>query len=478
MNFHVDKIRINEEVLHKIGEIADEHRAEAYAVGGYVRDYLFGKKCKDIDIVVVGNGVEFAKLVAQRFGRKKIVIYERFGTAVLPIDSSEIEKIEFVGARKESYHRDSRKPDVEGGSLQDDLSRRDFTINALAVSLNHEHFGEIVDPFDGRTDLKEGIIRTPLEPERTFDDDPLRMMRAVRFAARFGFKVETRTYQAIGEMNDRLAIVSQERITDELFKILASSRASVGLKIMQSTGLMKIVFPEVSEMVGVEQRQDYHHKDVFYHTMKVVDNISEATENLWLRFAALVHDIGKPRTKAFREDVGWTFYGHEEVGARMMKYIFKRMRFPMESLPYVEKLIRLHLRPMALVDEGVTDSAVRRLLYEAGEQIDDLIILCRSDITSKDPKKVERYVQNYELLVQKMREVEERDRIREFQPPVRGDEIMELFGLAPGPLVGKLKNRIKDAILDGIIPNEREPALEFLFKIKDEVMSQNNPTAK
>jgi putative nucleotidyltransferase with HDIG domain len=279
-------------------------------------------------------------------------------------------------------------------------------------------------------------------------------------------------------MNDRLAIVSQERITDELFKILASSRASVGLKIMQSTGLMKIVFPEVSEMVGVEQRQDYHHKDVFYHTMKVVDNISEATENLWLRFAALVHDIGKPRTKAFREDVGWTFYGHEEVGARMMKYIFKRMRFPMESLPYVEKLIRLHLRPMALVDEGVTDSAVRRLLYEAGEQIDDLIILCRSDITSKDPKKVERYVQNYELLVQKMREVEERDRIREFQPPVRGDEIMELFGLAPGPLVGKLKNRIKDAILDGIIPNEREPALEFLFKIKDEVMSQNNPTAK
>jgi len=470
MNFQVENIKISEEVLHKIGTIADEQGIEAYAVGGYVRDQLLGRKCKDIDVVIVGDGIAFARLVAKRFGRQKIVAYERFRTAMLPIDSSEIEKIEFVGARKESYHRDSRKPDVQSGSLENDLSRRDFTINALAVSLNREHLGEIVDPFDGRSDLERGIIRTPLDPEKTFDDDPLRMMRAVRFAAHFGFRIEEKTFQAIRKMKDRLSIVSQERITDEFFKILASPKPSVGFKIMQSTGLMKIVFPEISELAGVEQRQDYHHKDVFFHTMKVVDNISEVTGNIWLRFASLVHDIAKPRTKAFREDVGWTFYGHEEIGARMMKHIFQRMRFPMEHLPYIEKLIRLHLRPMALVDEGVTDSAIRRLLFEAGEHVDDLIMLCRADITSKDPKKVEHFTQNYELVVQKMREVEERDRIREFQPPVRGDEIMEMFCLEPGPLVGKLKNSIKDAILDGVIPNDRAAALEYLYKIKDEIL--------
>ncbi len=471
MSFQVDEIPLTEEVLRKIGSIADGQSIEAYAVGGYVRDQLLGRKCKDIDVAVIGDGIAFAKLVAKHFGRSKVVAYERFRTAMLPIDSSEIEKIEFVGTRKESYQTDSRKPDVQRGSLLDDLGRRDFTINAIAASLNRASFGRIVDPFDGRGDLERGVIRTPLDPEKTFEDDPLRMMRAARFAAWFGFTIEDTTYHALEKMKDRLSIVSQERLTDEFLKILASSKPSVGFKIMQRTEMMKVVFPEISDLVGVEQRQDYHHKDVFLHTMKVVDNIAEVTENVWLRFAALVHDVAKPRTRAFREGVGWTFHGHEEMGARMMKSVFQRLRLPMEHLQYVARLIRLHLRPMVLVDEGVTDSAVRRLLFEAGDAVDDLILLCRADITSKDPRKVERFAQNYELVVQKMREVEERDQIREFQPPVRGDEIMAMFGLEPGPLVGRLKNSVKDAILDGVIPNERTAALEHLLKIKDEILA-------
>jgi poly(A) polymerase len=463
-------IEISESILQSIANYADDFEAEAYVVGGYVRDKLLGKDAKDIDVMVVGDGIAFAKSFAAKLGNKNIVLFEKFGTAMLPLGE---EKIEFVTAREESYESSSRKPRVVKASMESDLSRRDFTINALAASLNKKRFGELLDPFNGMSDLKDKILRTPLEPEKTFDDDPLRMMRAVRFASQLQFEIEKNTLDAIIRKADRISIVSKERITDEFLKILASAKPSIGLMLMQTTGLAKYVFPELAEMVGIDQRKDYHHKDVFLHTMKVIDKISEDTDKLWLRFVGLAHDIAKPRTKAFKEGIGWTFHGHEEIGARMMKPIFKRMRLPLEHLPYVEKLVRLHLRPMVLVSEEITDSAIRRLLFEASEDIDDLMLLCRADITSQNPQRVARYLKNYDIVIEKMKEVEEKDRLRSWQPPVRGDEIMQICALQPGPIIGILKKKIEDAILDGNIPNEHDAALAFLLSIKDQIILEN-----
>jgi poly(A) polymerase len=462
-----DTLDIHSPALRTVGEAADRHGAEVYVVGGYVRDLLLGREVKDVDVTVVGDGVAFARKAADALGVRQVVVFEKFGTAMVPYDGG---KFEFVAAREESYAKDSRKPEVKRADLSSDLSRRDFTVNAIAASLNAGRFGEIVDPYNGRADLAAGILRTPLEPRKTFDDDPLRMMRALRFAAQLRFTIQPGALAAIGEMADRLSIVSRERITDEFLKILAAPEPSVGLALLERTRLSAHVFPELSDMVGVEQRKDYHHKDVFLHTLKVVDNICEATDDVWLRFAALVHDIAKPRTKAFKEGTGWTFHGHEDLGARMMKGIFRRMRLPMDRLPYIEKLVRLHLRPMALVSEEITDSAIRRLLFDAGEEIDDLMKLCRADITSQNPSRVVRYLKNYDIVMERMQEVEEKDRLRNWQPPVRGEEIMQVCGIEAGPLVGVLKNRIENAILDGTIPNEHDPALEYLLKIKDEIL--------
>ncbi len=467
----ISRIDIIEDVLVTIGSIADEHNVEAYAVGGFVRDTLLGKQCKDIDIVVVGDGVAFAGIVANRLNVSNVIIFEKFGTAMLPVPDG---KIEFVTAREERYEQHSRKPTVTTASLLSDLSRRDFTVNALAASLNKARRGELVDPFHGREDLGRKILRTPLEPEKTFDDDPLRMMRAIRFASQLQFTIEETALRAIGIMAQRISIVSQERITEEFLKILMSPVPSVGLKLLYDTGLAKFVFPELVDMVGVEQRKEYHHKDVFLHTLKVVDNICPATDNIWLRFTALAHDIAKPRTKAFKEGIGWTFHGHEDLGARMMKSIFRRMRLPMDKLPYVEKLVRLHLRPMVLVSEEITDSAIRRLLFESGPEIDDLMILCKADITSQNPQRVARYMKNYDIVIQKMKEVEEKDRLRNWQPPVRGNEIMEVCGIQPSPLVGVLKTKIEEAILEGQIPNDHDAALAYLLGIKDEILNENN----
>ena len=462
-------IEIQSPELRVIGRLADTLHTEVYVVGGYVRDKVIGKDPQDVDVLVVGNGVEFAKRVAEEFGKLSMTTYEKFGTAMMHCGPL---KVEFVGARKESYSKDSRNPVVEAGSLHDDLSRRDFTVNALAASLNLSSWGEVADPFQGYADLEAKILRTPLEPSKTFTDDPLRIMRAMRFASQLDFSLEKETLDAISTMKERLAIIAQERITEEFMKILASPKPSVGLRLMFDTGVMSVVFPEVAELSGVDQRDDHHHKDVFLHTCVVVDNISTMTENVYLRLTALVHDIAKPRTKQFREGIGWTFYGHEDLGARMVKHIFKKLKLPFDKIPYVEKLVRLHLRPMALVDEEVTDSAVRRLLFDAGELIDDLMILCRADITSKNPKLVREYTANYDRVYAKMKEVEEKDRLRAFQPPVRGDEIMQVCGLETGELVGILKSKIEEAILDGLVPNEHEPALQYLLSIKDEVIRE------
>ncbi len=465
-------IDIAQPVVKKIGALADELGVEAYVVGGYVRDALLGKVVNDIDILVIGSGIDFAKAVAERFGKHKVVLYEKFGTAMMTLQDC---KIEFVGARKESYSRDSRNPVVETGTLYDDLSRRDFTVNALAAGINAAAWGSVTDHFHGVEDLALGVLRTPLDPLQTFDDDPLRIMRAVRFASKLGFTIEPETLTAIPPMASRLSIISQERITDEFMKIMMSSRPSVGLRLLHETGIMKIIFPEVADLAGVDQRKDFHHKDVFLHTCIVVDNVASVTENVYLRLAALLHDIAKPKTKKFYEGVGWTFHGHEELGARMVTHIFRRFKLPMDQLPFVEKLVRLHLRPIALVDEGVTDSAVRRLLFDAGEAIDDLMALCRADITSKNPKLVVKYTDNYDRVLDKMKEVEEKDRMRAFQPPVRGEEIMAVCDIPPGKLVGILKTKIENAILDGEIPNEHDPAMAFLLSIKEEIIRNYMP---
>jgi poly(A) polymerase len=463
-----ETLNLSHPLLQRIGDIADRLEREVYVVGGYVRDFIRGEECQDIDILVMGDGIAFARSVAAEVGTNAVVTFERFGTAMVPLGRG---KLEFVGARKEKYGTESRKPDVAPGTLDDDLRRRDFTVNAMAVRLNASQRGALLDPFNGRADLAEGILRTPLDPLETFDDDPLRMLRALRFAAQLEFTIAPEVLCAVEAMKDRLRIVSQERITEELLKMLRARLPSIGLKLMAQTGTLQNILPEVAAMAGVDQRKDFHHKDVFLHTCTVVDNVARVSDNLWLRFAALVHDIAKPRTKAYQEGVGWTFHGHEELGARMMKKLFQRLRLPLVHLPYIEKLVRLHLRPMALVDELVTDSAVRRLLVDAGEEVDDLMVLCRADITSKNPSLVNRYLRNYDLVIQKMGEVEAKDRWRSWQPPVRGEEIMAVCGLSEGPKIGFLKTAIEDAILDGKIPNNHDAALAYLVEIKDGVLA-------
>ncbi len=462
-------LELSHPLLPEIGRIADETGIRAYVVGGYVRDLLLGRRDQDIDIVVQGDGIAFARRVARSLGINSVVAFERFGTAMIPIAGG---KVEVVGARTEVYRSGSRDPDVAAGTLAEDLQRRDFTVNAMAASLNAGAWGRLLDPMNGRADLESRVLRTPLDPRRTFEDDPLRIMRAFRFAAQLGFHLDPAALAAVRAMRERLAIVSQERISEEFLKVLKTERPSVGLKLMGETGVLQLVFPELAQMSGVDQRRDHHHKDVFLHTCAVVDNIARTTDLLWLRFVALVHDIAKPRTKAFKEGTGWTFHGHEEVGARMMKKIFQRMRLPLEHLPYVEKLVRLHLRPMVLVEEEVTDSAVRRLAFEAGPDIDDLMMLCRADITSKNPALVAKYLRNYDIVVRKIAEVEERDRLRNWQPPVKGDEIMSVCGLEPGRKVGELKKAIEEAILEGRIPNEHDAALSYLLQIKDLILTR------
>lgn len=462
-----DQIK-NQELIRVIAKVSDKFAKEVYIVGGFVRDLILDRLRSDIDILVIGSGPEFANLIADELGIKNISVFNNFGTAHFNYEGLDVE---FVGARRESYDRKTRKPVVEDGTFQEDISRRDFTINTLAISLRKKNFGELIDIYNGYDDIQNKLIRTPLDPVKTFDDDPLRILRAFRFASQLDFNVEDSIMKAAQEMRSRLAIVSQERITDEFLKILASPKPSIGLKYLYDSNVLEIIFPEIAVMAGVDQRKDYHHKDVFLHTLQVVDNICKETENVWLRFAALVHDIAKPPTKKFVEGIGWTFHGHEELGARMMKKIFNRMKLPLHKLEYIEKLIRLHLRPIALAKEEVTDSAIRRFIVEAGEDLEDLIILCRADITSKNPIKVETYLANYERVMQKVRDVKERDKLREFQSPVRGDEIMKICNLKPSKKVGEIKTAIEEAILDGKIGNNYEEAFKYLMEIKDQFLN-------
>ncbi|MFO7526800.1 MAG: CCA tRNA nucleotidyltransferase [Ignavibacteriaceae bacterium] len=455
--------------LKIFSDVAVESGQELFIVGGFVRDLILKRSSNEIDFLVVGNGPEFASLAANRLGVKDVSLFRNFGTAHFMYDDYEIE---FVGARKESYNRGSRKPIVEDGTFEDDIKRRDFTINTLAISLNKHDYGKLIDTYNGITDIENKIIRTPLDPFITFDDDPLRILRAFRFATQLQFEVHQSLINSAKEMRERLKIVSQERISDEFFKILASQKPSTGLKLLFFSGVMEVIFPEISKLAGVEQRHDYHHKDVFFHTCQVVDNIAVNTENVWLRFAALVHDIAKPATKKFIDGTGWTFHGHEEMGARMLKSIFKRMKLSMNKLDYVETLVRLHLRPIALAKEDVTDSAIRRLIVSAGEYLDDLITLCRADITSKNPDKVSQYLKNYDNVMQKVLDVQERDKLRAFQSPVSGEVIMEVCNLKPSKKVGEIKEAIEEAILDGKIGNNFEEAYSYLFEIKDQLLKQ------
>ena len=453
--------------LKQAAELTGKMNVKTFIVGGFVRDLILKKECKDIDFLIIGDVMTYAQTFANQLGIKDIVVYRTFGTAHFVYDGI---NFEFVAARKESYKRSSRKPEVTDGTFLDDISRRDFTINTLAVSIMKDNFGDVIDQFNGLSDIENKIIRTPIDPKITFDDDPLRILRAFRFASQLNFKVDDSVMQAAEEFRERLEIVSQERKTDEFLKILKSPKPSIGLNLLQQSKVMEVIFPEISVMIGVEQRKDYHHKDVFYHTLEVVDNISLRTDDVWLRFSALVHDIAKPKTKKFVEGIGWTFHGHEEIGARMMRSIFKRMKLPFNKLEYIEKLIRLHLRPIALVKDDVTDSAIRRLVVAADENLEDLITLCRADITSKNPEKVERYLQNYEIVMKKVLEVQEKDKLRAFQSPVSGEVIMQVCKIKPSKKVGEIKTAIEEAILDGIIANNYEEAYEYLLKIKEDFL--------
>lgn len=465
MNF---KTHLTSPIFAEITHAADEIGVPCYLIGGYVRDLIIGRKSKDIDVVCVGSGIALAEALAERLGDNVHVnVFKNFGTAQVRFEDMEIE---FVGARKESYRSESRKPIVEDGTLEDDQNRRDFTINALGISLNSKTFGDLIDPFDGVKDIKRKIIRTPLEPGITFSDDPLRMMRAIRFASQLNFDIAPDTFDAITEMAKRIEIVSQERITDELNKIILSPVPSYGFNLLFQSGLLKIIFPEMVKLYGVEVIKGKSHKDNFYHTLQVLDNTAKVSDDLWLRWAAILHDIAKPATKRFFPKVGWTFHGHEDLGARWVKGIFKRLKLPLDSkMRSVTNLVKLHLRPIALAKDGITDSALRRLLVDAGDDLEHLMMLCRADITSKDPNRVKRYLGNFDKVEQMLIELEERDKLRNFQPVISGEIIMETFGLQPSKEVGELKSVIREAILDGIIPNEYEPAFIFMLKAGEEM---------
>ena len=447
-------------IFKQISRIVDRMGLEAYAVGGYVRDYYLHRPSSDIDVVVVGSGVEVAEALAKELGGAKVAVYKTYGTAMVRWRDVEVE---FVGARKESYRRESRNPIVEPGTLEDDQRRRDFTINAMAWCINGDRFGELVDPFGGMEDLEDCIIRTPCEPDKTFSDDPLRMMRAVRFASQLGFDIDDETFEGIARQAERINIITKERIAVELNKILASPVPSIGLTLMRTSGLLKYVLPELDRMAGVERRGKHAHKDNFEHTMKVLDNVAKRSNDIWLRWAALLHDIGKPQTKAYDPRMGWTFHQHEAVGSKMIPQLFRRLRLPLnEPMRFVQKMVFLHMRPIVLSEDLVTDSAVRRLLFEAGDDVESLMLLCEADITSGIDSKVRQYLKNFELVREKMRDLEERDRVRNFQPPITGDIIMKTYDLAPCSMVGEIKEVIKNAILDGIIPNDYDAAYKLM----------------
>ncbi|MGL4410617.1 MAG: CCA tRNA nucleotidyltransferase [Bacteroidales bacterium] len=462
------KEHLSDSIFNIISQAADQLGYECYVIGGYVRDIFLHRKSKDIDVVAVGSGIELAKSVANILGKGAFLsTFKNFGTAQVKYGDLEIE---FVGARRESYNRDSRKPIVEDGTLSDDQNRRDFTINALAISLNSKTFGELRDPFSGIKDLDNGLIKTPLDPDITFSDDPLRMMRAIRFATQLNFRIDDVTFEALNRNASRINIISKERIIDELNKIISSSRPSIGFILLDKCGLLQLIFPELHALKGVDQVGGRAHKDNFYHTLIVLDNLSKKSDNLWLRWSALLHDIAKPQTKRWDDKLGWTFHNHNFIGEKMVPTIFREMKLPLnEKMKFVKKMVGLHMRPIVLAEEEVTDSAIRRLLFDAGDDIEDLMTLCEADITSKNKEKVARYLKNFQLVRDKLKEIEDKDRVRNFQPPISGEEVMQIFGLTPSREVGTLKMALKDAILDGIIRNDRDEAYSFLLNYAAEM---------